>query len=98
MKITKKQNGSELSVALQGELDTMTAPELEQELKEGLNDITEITFDLSELNYISSAGLRVLLMAKRGMRYGGKVKVVNANEIVREVFEVTGFDEILTIE
>ncbi|MDO4865222.1 MAG: STAS domain-containing protein [Clostridia bacterium] len=98
MKITKSLNGTELTVALQGELDTLTAPELEKELKEGLNSLTAITFDFAELDYISSAGLRVLLMAHHGMSFGGTIKVINANEIVREVFEVTGFTDIITVE
>ena len=98
MKITKNLNGTELTVALEGELDTLTAPELENALKEGLSDLTAITFDFTGLDYISSAGLRVLLMTYRGMHYGGTVKVINANEIVREVFEVTGFTDIIPVE
>ena len=98
MKITKKLNGSAMEIALEGRLDTMTAPELEKELKDSLSSIKELTLDFSQLEYISSAGLRVLLMAQRGLSYGGKMKVTNVNEIVQEVFDVTGFADILTIE
>lgn len=98
MKITKNLNGTALSIALEGRLDTITAPELEKEIKDGLGEITEITFDFAKLEYISSAGLRVLLAAQRGMKFGGTMKIVNANEVVREVFDVTGFSEIMTIE
>jgi len=98
MKITKKLNDSTMEVPLEGRLDTMTAPELEKELKDSLSSIKELTLDFSGLEYISSAGLRVLLMAQRGLSYGGKMKIVHANEIVREVFEVTGFSDIMTVE
>ena len=98
MKITKTQNGSALTVALEGRLDTTTAPQLEKELKDGLAEITELTFDLGNLEYITSAGLRVMLVAQRSIKYGGTMKVVNTNEIVREVFKVTGLDSVVTIE
>jgi anti-sigma B factor antagonist len=98
MIINKKQDGSALVVALEGRLDTTTAPELEQELKSSLDGITDLTLDMTNLDYISSAGLRVLLSAHKIMLKQGKMKVTNASEIVREVFEVTGFSDILTIE
>ena len=98
MVINKKQDGSALVVALEGRLDTTTAPELEQELKSSLDGITDLTLDMTKLDYISSAGLRVLLSAHKIMLKQGKMKVTNASEIVREVFEVTGFSDILTIE
>ena len=98
MIINKKQDGSALVVALEGRLDTTTAPELEQELKSSLDGITDLTLDMTKLDYISSAGLRVLLSAHKIMLKQGKMKVTNASEIVREVFEVTGFSDILTIE
>jgi len=98
MTITKNQNGSELTIALEGRLDTTTAPDLEKELKESLIGITELTLDFSKLDYISSAGLRVLLSAHKAMQEKGRMKVTNVNEIVGEVFEVTGFSDILTIE
>lgn len=98
MKITKNMNGTTLEVALEGRLDTTTAPDLEQELKNSLDAATTLTFDFSKLDYISSAGLRVLLSAHKTMSKKGGMKVTNVNEIVSEVFEVTGFADILTIE
>ena len=98
MKMTKTQNGGSLTIALQGRLDTTTAPELEKELLSSLDDATELTLDFSELDYISSAGLRVLLSAHKAMSGKGGMKVTQANEIVKEVFEVTGFADILTVE
>ena len=98
MTITKKQNGTTLEFALEGRLDTTTAPMLEAELKAALNGVTELIMDFSALEYISSAGLRELLYAHKAMLGKGEMKVVHANEIVQEVFEVTGFNDILTIE
>ncbi len=98
MKINKKHEGSKLVIALEGRLDTTTAPELEKELKTCLDGVTDLTLDLTNLDYISSAGLRVLLSAHKTMMKQGQMKVTNASEIVREVFEVTGFCDILTIE
>ncbi|MCR4839306.1 MAG: STAS domain-containing protein [Eubacterium sp.] len=98
MTINKEQNGSQLTVAIEGRLDTTTAPELEQELKDSLSGVTELTIDLGKLDYISSAGLRVLLWAQKTMNQQGSMKVTNVQEVVSEVFEVTGFADILTIE
>ena len=98
MTIIKKQNGTALEIALEGRLDTMTAPELEAELNASLKDAESLTLDFSKLDYISSAGLRVLLSAHKAMSGKSGMKVTNVNEIVREVFEVTGFADILTIE
>ena len=98
MTINKKQDGCALTIALEGRLDTTTAPELEQELKQSLNGVTELTFDLVKLDYISSAGLRVLLSAQKAMMKQGSMKLIHLNDIVQEVFEVTGFSDILTIE
>ena len=98
MKITKTMNGTNLNVALEGRLDTTTAPELEQALKEGMDGANELTMDFAKLDYISSAGLRVLLSAHKTMMKKGGMKVVNANEMVKEVFDVTGFADILDIE
>jgi len=98
MKITKKQDGSALVIALEGRLDTTTAPELEAELKGSLDGITDLTLDMAKLDYISSAGLRVLLSAHKTMMKQGQMKVTNASEIVKEVFDVTGFSDILNIE
>ena len=98
MNMTKTQNGTELTIALEGRLDTTTAPELEQALKQDLEGATALTLDFSRLDYISSAGLRVLLSTHKALARKGGMKVTHVNEIVNEVFEVTGFSDILTIE
>ncbi len=98
MTINKTQNGSELTLALEGRLDTTTSPELETELKESLDGVTALTFDFSKLEYISSAGLRVLLSAQKTMNKQGAMKLTHVGEIIQEIFEVTGFTDILTIE
>lgn len=98
LKITKNLNETELTVVLEGRLDTTTAPELEKELGESMDAAAELTLDFANLEYISSAGLRVLLSAHKAMSKKGGMKIVNTNEIVNEVFDVTGFADILTIE
>ena len=97
MKITKTKNGSAMEVAIIGRLDTESAPELDEALQDDVNDLDSLTMDFAELDYISSAGLRELLKLKRGMRMGGELTVKNASEIVREVFNVTGFNELITV-
>ena len=97
MTINKTMNGTELVIALEGRLDTMTAPELEAELGKSLDGAESLALDFSKLEYISSAGLRVLLSAHKTMSAKGGMKITNVNEIVQEVFEVTGFADILTI-
>ena len=98
MTINKQQNGNTLTVALQGRLDTTTAPDLEKALKGDLEGIDALVLDLEKLDYISSAGLRVLLSAHKQMSKRGGMKVTHVNEMVMEVFEVTGFSDILTVE
>ena len=98
MTITKKQNGSTLEIAVEGRLDTMTSPELESELKTCLEGVDSLIMNCEKLDYISSAGLRVLLTAHKAMMGKGGMRVTHINEIVREVFEVTGFADVLTIE
>ena len=98
MTITKNLNGTNLEISVEGRLDTMTAPELEAELNASLGGAESLTLDFSKLEYISSAGLRVLLSAHKLMSAKGGMKVIHVNEIVSEVFEVTGFADILTIE
>ncbi|MBR5110987.1 MAG: STAS domain-containing protein [Clostridia bacterium] len=98
MTITTKIDGTTLNIALEGRLDTMTSPELEAELNKSLSGMESLVFDFSKLDYISSAGLRVLLSAHKAMSVKQGMKVTNVNEIVKEVFEVTGFSDILTIE
>lgn len=97
MTITKIEADKELTVVLNGRLDTITAPELEAELRSDIDGITLLTFDLTDLEYISSAGLRVLMWAQRIMNSQGKMKVCHVNETVEEIFDITGFSEILTI-
>ncbi|MBQ6123249.1 MAG: STAS domain-containing protein [Clostridia bacterium] len=98
MKINKSMNNGKLGIALEGRLDTTTAPELEQALKNDMDAATDLTLDFAALDYISSAGLRVLLSAHKTMSKKGGMKVINANEMVKEVFDVTGFADILTVE
>ena len=98
MTINKIANGSELTIALEGRLDTTTAPELEKELKQNVSGLTSLTIDMEKLEYISSAGLRVLLSAQKVMNKQGNMVVKNVNENIMEIFEVTGFVDILNIE
>lgn len=98
MNINLTRDGSALTIAVEGRLDTRTAPELEAVAKESLDGVTELTFDLGGLEYISSAGLRVLLYCQKIMIKQGKMVIVNANPVVNDIFEVTGFSDILTIE
>ncbi len=97
MTITKKQDGANLEIALEGRLDTMTSPDLEKELNQSMGAAETLTLDFSKLDYISSAGLRVLLSAHKVMSKKGGMTIKNVNEIVREVFDVTGFADILNI-
>lgn len=98
MKISKQQDGTTLVIGLEGRLDTATAPELENELRSSLEGITDLVFDFTGLDYVSSAGLRVLLAALKIMRGKGRMVIKNANDMVMEVFELTGFSDILTVE
>ena len=98
MTIDKKLEGTKLEITLEGRLDTITAPTLEGELKQSLDGITELVFDFEKLEYISSAGLRVLLAAQKIMNKQGSMLIKNVNDVINDVFEVTGFVDILTIE
>ena len=98
MTINKQKEGTSLTLALEGRLDTITAPELEAVLKEEIEDVESLTFDFTALEYISSAGLRVLLSAQKQMNRQGTMKVTGVGEVIMEIFEVTGFSDILTIE
>lgn len=98
MNISKQTQGTVLTLALEGRLDTTTAPQLEAELKGALDGITDLEMDFDKLEYLSSAGLRVLLTAQKTMNRQGKMVIRHVNETIREVFEVTGFIDILTIE
>ncbi len=92
------KNDGKMNIALEGRLDTTTAPELEKKLKGEMGDVTDLTVDLAELSYISSAGLRLLLSAQKTMNKQGSMVVRNVSEEVNEIFEMTGFSDILTIE
>lgn len=98
MTINKTQDGSNLTIAIEGRLDTTTAPELDSDLKASLPGVNNLTLNFANLEYISSAGLRVLLSAQKVMNKQGKMVIHNVREEVKEVFEVTGFLDILTIE
>lgn len=97
LNISKNADGSTLVVGLEGRLDTSTAPELEESLKDALDGVSELTLDLNGLEYISSAGLRVLLSTQKIMNKQGSMVIDNASEEVKEIFDVTGFSDILTI-
>lgn len=97
MTIHKSLEGTKLEISLAGRLDTMTAPSLEAELKQSFNGITELVFDFANLEYISSSGLRILLASEKVMNKQGSMAIKNVNEVIAEVFEVTGFSGILTI-
>lgn len=98
MTINQTNENGKVTLALSGRLDTVTAPELEAALDTALSGATELCFDFTDLEYISSAGLRVLLKAQKTMNTKGKMKITGVNETIMEVFEITGFVDILTIE
>lgn len=98
LNIQKSVEGSKIVFTLEGRLDTVTAPDLEKDLKASLDGIKELVMDFENLEYISSAGLRVLLSAQKIMMKQGEMKIIHVNETIMEIFEVTGFSDILTIE
>ena len=98
MTINKTINGANMIIALDRRLDTTTAPELESVLKDSLPGIKELVFDFEKLEYISSAGLRVLLFAQKTMSRQGSMKILKVCDVIMEIFEVTGFSDILTIK
>lgn len=98
LNINKKLDDKTLTVALEGRLDTTTAPQLEAELKNDLPGVTSLVMDFEKLEYISSAGLRVLLSAQKIMNKQGEMKLIHVNDVINEIFEVTGFSDILNIE
>ena len=98
MTIIRNQNGTNLEIALEGRLDTVTAPDFETEMAGALKGVTDVTLDFAQLEYIASAGLRALLMIHDTLNGAGSLKIVNANELIKEVFDVTGFNRILVIE
>ena len=98
MTIEKKINNDAVTLIVSGRLDTQTAPELEKELDAVLSGIKELIFDMSNLEYVSSAGLRVILKAQKAMNAQGSMKLTGVNDNIMEVFDITGFLDILTIE
>ena len=98
MNIIKTKEGSTLNLALEGRLDTTTAPQLEAALHGAMEGVTELNMDFEKLEYLSSAGLRVILAAQKTMNKQGKMVIRHVNETISEVFEITGFSDILTIE
>ena len=98
MNILKIENGAELTLAVEGRLDTTTSPKLEAELKRSISGVTRLVIDLKDLEYISSSGLRVLLSAQKVMNRQGEMLIRHVNETVMEIFDVTGFVDFLTIE
>ena len=98
MNIEKNLEGSTLTIALEGRLDTTTSPDLEETLAASLDGVAALVFDFAKLDYLSSAGLRVLLSAQKRMNKQGSMKLVHVNDAVKEVFEITGFADFLTVE
>ena len=98
MTIEKKINGEAATFVVSGRLDTQTAPELENELDAALAGLKELTFDMTGLEYVSSAGLRVILKAQKAMNAQGSMKLTGVNDSIMEVFDITGFLDILTID
>lgn len=98
MTIDKTSSGDSLTLKVSGRLDTTTAPQLEAEINSGLSGVKELTIDMTDLAYVSSAGLRVLLKAQKMMNQQGTMTITNAGQEILEIFEVTGFDEILNIK
>lgn len=98
MQIRKIKNENELTLAVVGRLDTTTAPQLEAELKQSIGGVEKLVLDFGALEYLSSAGLRVLLSAQKVMNRQGKMAIRNVNETINEIFEITGFSDILTVE
>ena len=98
LNIQKNMEDGKLCYSLEGRLDTMTAPDLEKDLKESLDGVSDLTMDFEKLEYISSAGLRVLLSAQKIMNKQGSMVVTGVNSTIMEIFEVTGFSDILTIQ
>ena len=98
MNVTMTHNDSELTVAIEGRLDTLTAPELEEQLEPELDEAEKLTFDMEGLEYISSAGLRVLLTAQKMMNAQGEMYITGCSEDILDIFEITGFSQILTLK
>ena len=98
MEINKIKDGTALTIELEGRLDTVSAPQLETELKKSISGVETLIFDFAKLEYLSSAGLRVLLSSQKVMNRQGQMIIKNVNSTIADIFEVTGFSEILTVE
>ena len=98
MESNMNRDGDKLTVAISGRLDTLSSPDFEKEMEPAIEGVKELIIDLKDLDYISSAGLRVILSIQKNMAEKGGLKVTNVNDIIMEIFDVTGFAEILTIE
>lgn len=98
MKINNQKEGTQLVIALEGRLDTTSAPQLDEAVKASIEGVELLVMDFAALEYISSAGLRVLLSTQKVMNKQGKMVIRNANDVVKEVFDMTGFSDILTLE
>ena len=98
MQITHEKKDGGLTIALAGRLDTQTAPELEKTLEDNLPGATSVTFDLAELTYTSSAGLRVLLKARKAVKQNDAIRLIHVSEDIMEILEMTGFTELMTVE
>ena len=98
MKVDKKTNGKKLTVAIEGRVDTTTAPELEKEIKGSIENISDLVLDFEKVEYISSAGLRVLLSTQKIMNRQGEMSLINVSSDIMEILDVTGFSDILTIK
>ena len=98
LNINNKKEDNKMTIELEGRLDTVTSPELEANLKDSLDGVEELVLDFDKLEYISSAGLRVLLTAQKTMNKQGSMKITNVNETIQEILDITGFADILTIE
>ena len=98
MTINKSSDKPNLKFSIQGRIDTNTSPELDKAVNESIDGVTNLIFDFEKVEYMSSAGLRVLLSAQKKMNKQGTMKVINVGDAIMEIFEVTGFSDILTIE
>lgn len=98
MEITVNKNGSELTISPVGRIDTSTAPQLKQTVDENIGGVTDLTFDFKNLNYLSSAGLRALMSTQKIMKSQGKMKLINVNEDVMDIFDMTGLTDVFDIE
>ncbi|MBQ1536667.1 MAG: STAS domain-containing protein [Ruminococcus sp.] len=98
MTINKEAKGSKLTMAIEGRVDTTTAPELDNQLKESIEGVTDLILDFTKVEYVSSAGLRVLLSAQKTMNKQGQMKLIGVSDDIKEIFDITGFSEILSFE